>query len=146
MAEPLLTVDVQKDEKDFLFRWFLIKTNNCFPKQRRLLKNKEFLCVFRGGHRLSCSSFTFLIKENQSPDIRLGVVVPKKQIKRACQRNYVKRVIRDAFRVHWQHDAIGLDIIVSVRKSFLENSKENIGRLLEKQWKKVKVHYEKKLF
>ena len=48
---------------------------------------------------------------------RLGLVVGKKAAKRANKRNYMKRVIREWFRLH-QHELPAKDFVVRVRVMF----------------------------
>jgi ribonuclease P protein component len=64
---------------------------------------------------------------------RLGLAVPRKQIRKAVERNRVKRLIRESFR---QHQALleGLDVVVVVRASLAEKSAERVFRCLDKHW------------
>lgn len=48
---------------------------------------------------------------------RLGLVVGKKAAKRVNKRNYMKRVIREWFRLH-QHELPAKDFVVRVRVMF----------------------------
>ena len=48
---------------------------------------------------------------------RLGLVVGKKTAKRANKRNYMKRVIREWFRLH-RHELPPHDFVVRVRQRF----------------------------
>ena len=49
----------------------------------------------------------------------MGLTVAKRFVKRANQRNRIKRVIRDSFRLN-QHDIPHLDIVVFVRNGVME--------------------------
>ncbi|MBP9743232.1 MAG: ribonuclease P protein component [Burkholderiales bacterium] len=51
---------------------------------------------------------------------RLGLIVSKKNHKRANKRNYMKRVLRELFRCQ-QEQWLGYDIIVRVNKYFTVN-------------------------
>ena len=67
-------------------------------KKERLSKNKEFQAVFKEGKKLWINSILLIIyKPNSLNYRRLGIVVSKK-IKKATQRNKVKRWIRELFR------------------------------------------------
>ena len=77
-----------------------------FPKQYRLTKTDEFSSVF--GFRRAIKSTYFLLHWREPgpeggvlPDRgpRLGVVVGKKQARFAHDRNLVKRLTREAFRL-----------------------------------------------
>ena len=48
---------------------------------------------------------------------RLGLIVSKKTAKLAVWRNYMKRVLRELFRLN-QHQLSALDLVIQVQKSF----------------------------
>jgi len=92
--------------------------NYGFSKQYRLLKTDDFSSVFALKNRRSRD----LLQVSQSADNalghpRLGLVVSKKAAKRAHDRNYMKRVIRDWFRLN-QHQLPPHDFVVRVRQAF----------------------------
>lgn len=49
------------------------------------------------------------------PQARLGIVVAKKNIKLAVDRNRLKRLVRESFRKQ-QLGLLGLDIVVIIKK------------------------------
>lgn len=69
-----------------------------FRRSHRLLNARDYSEVFAGATRTADRYFTVLAKPNQLTHARLGLVVAKKNIKTAVQRNRVKRVIRETFR------------------------------------------------
>ncbi|MCU7372997.1 ribonuclease P protein component [Paucibacter sp. O1-1] len=64
----------------------------------------------------------------------------KRFVKRANQRNRIKRVIRDNFRLH-QHDIPNLDIVVLVRNGVMEMENAELHKLIEKLWRKLSRRY-----
>lgn len=48
---------------------------------------------------------------NDTGAARLGLVVGKRQAKRACDRNRVKRITREVFR-HWPGRNLPMDVVV----------------------------------
>lgn len=64
---------------------------------------------------------------------RLGMVVSKKTAKRANARNYMKRVIRDWFRLN-RHALPPHDFVVRVRQKFdsanAEQAREQLAQLM----------------
>ena len=48
---------------------------------------------------------------------RLGLIVAKKTAKLAVQRNYMRRVLRELFRLN-QHHLPALDLVIQVQKTF----------------------------
>jgi len=72
-----------------------------FQKNHRLLDSKNFKTVFDGvEYKQSGGFFTFLSRRNQLSSSRLGIVIAKKHIPLAVNRNKIKRAIRESFRHH----------------------------------------------
>jgi ribonuclease P protein component len=95
-----------------------------FPKSCRLLDSKAFELVFnKPDFRVSNKYFLILGSWSASDNARLGIIVAKKNIARATQRNRIKRIIREAFRSRCTTLAAA-DLVVMARKElqFLENS------------------------
>jgi len=81
-------------------------------KKERLRKDKEFQAVFREGKKLWINSILLIIyKPNSLNYRRLGIVISKK-IKKATQRNKVKRWIRELFRRNKDWFPENCDIII----------------------------------
>ena len=56
-------------------------------------------------------------KPNELAYPRLGLIVAKKTAKLAVNRNYMRRVLRELFRLN-QHDIASLDLVIQVQKKF----------------------------
>jgi len=105
-----------------------------FEKRLRLLKAADFQPVFKhADYKVSSQMMLFLAIETESSFPRLGLVIAKKNIATAVQRNRVKRLLRESFR-HNQHLLEGLDIVILARSGlgFLDNSL--ITRQTETLW------------
>ena len=74
-----------------------------FPKQARILESQDFAQVFRRGRRLRKSFLTVHVLRKATGTPRLGISVPKRFVKRAVDRNHVKRSIRESFRQRRAH-------------------------------------------
>jgi len=90
---------------------------SCFTAGHRLKKADEFSSVFAFRKVKAGKYFKLHYMPNQLENSRLGFMVSKKIAKRANQRNYMKRFIREFFRVQ-QVDWAPLDLIVRVQKKF----------------------------
>jgi ribonuclease P protein component len=86
-----------------------------FTKASRLLGPSQFGKVFqKADYKLSTSTLLMLgSKSTLSP--RLGIVVAKKNVKSAVQRNRLKRIIRESFRLR-QEDFDTIDLVILVRQ------------------------------
>lgn len=79
--------------------------------QRRLTRRGDFDRLLRAGARRSMFGFTFYLARRAGGPPRLGILVSRKHASRATERNYLKRCIREAFRL--EQEALGpLDVLV----------------------------------
>lgn len=88
----------------------------------RLRKNGEFNRIYRNGARLYGKGFTLVYLQDEQSDSRfsasrLGISVPRK-VGNAVQRNRIKRIIREAFRLHREVFPKGSDLVFAVRPAF----------------------------
>jgi ribonuclease P protein component len=68
-----------------------------FPRGARILAKHEFDRVFRAGLSAGSKLFRGLVRSGEHA--RLGVTVPKRSVPRAHDRNRIKRIVREAFRL-----------------------------------------------
>nr|WP_256473489.1 ribonuclease P protein component [Neisseria sp. HSC-16F19] len=101
-----------------------------FGKQYRLLKTDEFSSVFALRRQKSRDWLQILRAPNTLGHARLGLVVGKKAAKRANKRNYMKRCIREWFRLN-RHRLPAEDIIVRVRAPFGRTQQAAVWQVLE---------------
>ena len=87
-------------------------TVRTFQRERRLTHKEEYDRVLksRAATRWSCGCFRLIAVERPSGDARLGLIVGKRQLKRAVDRNRVKRIVRESFRTSRAH-LPGVDIV-----------------------------------
>ncbi len=96
----------------------MIKLN--FSRELRLLTPIQFKNVFEQPFRASTPEITILARKNNLEHPRLGLTVAKKHLKRAHERNRIKRLVRESFRLS-QHRLPAYDFVF-VAKMVLENS------------------------
>ncbi len=106
-----------------------------YTKELRLNKADEFSSVFILRKTKNGQWLKIHYKPNGLLHSRLGIVVSKKNHKRSNKRNYMKRVIRELFRLE-QSNWGGHDIIVRVNRFFTQDDfvsvKEEFIRLTGK--------------
>lgn len=108
-----------------------------FGKQDRLLNSSQFSVVFDGPNfKASHPQFLVLATENTQQRPRLGLVIAKKNIRLAVQRNRIKRLIRESFRLK-QHHLPAIDAIVLARRGGDQLSNQELLEILDILWKRV---------
>lgn len=87
-----------------------------FPKTSRLLNAADYKAVFSNAQfKVSCRHFLVLANCNSRSSARLGLVIAKKNVALAMQRNRIKRQLRNTFR-HNKELLDKLDLVVLARK------------------------------
>ena len=93
-----------------------------FLKSQRLTRQREISQVFRlATHRVKRGPLTLLKLKRDQPIARLGLAVPKRQAAKAVERNRIKRVIREWFRIN-QHQFDMADFVVLLRRPLRRQS------------------------
>lgn len=86
-------------------------------KQAKMIKTDDFSSVFNFRKRFSLQYLAMHYQPNTLERPRLGLVVGKKTAKLAVSRNYMRRVLREFFRLN-QHQICHVDLIIRVQKKF----------------------------
>ena len=106
-------------------------------KQQKLLNASDFNLVFDNPpFKVSHKHLLILAKPNSQNVARLGLVVAKKNIKLAVQRNRFKRLIRESFRLK-QQQLVGLDIVVLARRDFDTLDNSTATKIFDGLWNKL---------
>ena len=71
-----------------------------FPKELKIRTNSEYEEIFGKSKRLSTDHFNILFAPNSLGYPRMGLVVAKKAVPGAVERNRIKRVLREVFRLN----------------------------------------------
>ncbi|MEH6826096.1 MAG: ribonuclease P protein component [Motiliproteus sp.] len=116
-----------------------------FPRSSRLLNAGDYRTVFNGAQlKVSDRHLLILATPNQLSHSRVGLVIAKKNVRLAVQRNRVKRIIRESFRLQ---DAgfPNLDIVVLARKGMGDLDNPDLRRLIEQSWQRLSKYARKQL-
>ena len=112
-----------------------------FSSSYRLSRAEDFRQVFKNNIRISDDSITLLIGKRAGVNPRLGFAIAKKQIKRAVDRNRIKRLIRESFR-RQRADLPQRDMVAMVRANILQLDHQQIFMRLDKHWRKAIIKCE----
>ncbi len=67
---------------------------------------------------------------------RLGLAIAKKQLRRSVDRNRIKRIVREHFRLKVSNEC-GLDFVVMARSSAKDYSNEKLSYFLERHFQRL---------
>lgn len=108
-----------------------------FSREKRLLIPKQFKAVFDSPTaKVPGKNVLLLARLNELGHPRLGLVIGKKSVKLSVQRNRLKRLIRESFRLN-QETLNGWDIVVVARKGFSEQENAELTQHFGKLWKRL---------
>lgn len=107
-----------------------------FPQCCRLQGASSYSRVFERPNRSVDGFFTILWRCNKLEYGRLGMAIAKKNIRRAVDRNLVKRVVRESYR-HQQCCLKGIDTVVLSRRGLPLHDKKQLRESLDRHWQRV---------
>ena len=106
-----------------------------FSRELRLLAPSQFNFVFQQPFRASLPEISIIARPNTLQHPRLGLTVAKKYVKRANQRNRIKRICRESFRLQ-QHLLPDYDFIIIARKGIGDIDNALLFKMLDKLWQR----------
>jgi ribonuclease P protein component len=107
-----------------------------YSRSSRLTSGADYQQVFQDNFRIGDDCFTILVSKKKGSCARLGFAIAKKQLKRAVDRNRIKRLIRESFRKSLK-DLPDHDVVIMVRFKILNLSNPEIFSRLSKHWSSV---------
>ncbi|MGQ0286818.1 ribonuclease P protein component [Pasteurellaceae bacterium 22721_9_1] len=111
----------------------MIKLN--FSRELRLLTPEHFKYVFQQPQRASTPEVTILARQNSLDYPRLGLTVAKKHLKRAHDRNRIKRLCRESFRT-LQHELPHCDFVIVAKAGIHKLDNQTFTQNLSKLWQR----------
>lgn len=104
----------------------------CFGRKHRLISSADFQAVFRQArYKVSCQHILILAIPNGLSWPRVGLVIGKRHVRQATQRNRIKRLMRESFR-HNQHLLAGLDMVILARSGLGDLDNAGIHQRMER--------------
>ena len=108
-----------------------------YPREVRLLTGGDFQHVFDNATlKVPDQHLLILARPSSLDHPRIGFVISKKNVRLAVQRNRVRRIIRESFRLK-QHDLPNVDIVILARKGLGDISNEDVHSLIRRSWSRL---------
>ncbi|WP_242470782.1 ribonuclease P protein component [Thiocystis violacea] len=97
----------------------------------------QFRRVFAEPRRTGRSGFVVLYRPNGLDAARLGLAIAKKRARRAVDRNRLKRIARESFRIHCS-TLPGVDIVVLCSAGATAEPNRRLFDALEQAWATIR--------
>lgn len=108
-----------------------------FRPENRLPDTASFQpCFEQPDFRVGSEHFLLLVRRTDRPVHRLGMVVPKKKVRRSVDRSHLKRLIRESFRAR-PEQLVALDVVVLVRRPLAFIDSRRLRSELDRDWDKL---------
>jgi ribonuclease P protein component len=107
-----------------------------FERCDRLLLATDFDLVFKNGRRSSDQWFTILFTEGAAGRPRLGLAIAKRRVRKANQRNRIKRVARESFR-QVRAEMPAADVVVMAGSRAADASNAELFGSLDRHWNRI---------
>lgn len=117
-----------------------MQASYAYPRQNRLLKPKEFERVFNKPFKKVGSFLVCFSRKNELARARLGLVITKRRFKRAVDRNKIRRLVRESFRLY-SSQLGAVDIIILTKTMTLSQIQTDLKKELVHYWKKLALEH-----
>ena len=97
------------------------------PKQGLLHKNKSFQAVYRLGKSVANRMAVLYVVPNEEKRRRIGFAAGKR-LGCAVVRNRVKRLLREAYRLHQHRLKEGFDLVLVGRQSMIKSDCRSVSK------------------
>lgn len=108
-------------------------------KDNRLAKRQDFQNVYQNGSFFSSGAMSLKAATNGLLQTRIGFSIEKKYFKKAVERNRIKRLLREIFRLNIPQIKSGFDIVIFYRKLGPKTDLKTVAPLVMDILKKSKL-------
>jgi ribonuclease P protein component len=99
-------------------------------KHVRISKRRDYLTVYEQGMRSHSEHFTILVCKNEVGISRLGITVSKK-VGSSVERNRIRRLVREFFRLNRSRLSTPQDIVIIARRNITTLAYKDVCTELE---------------
>ncbi|WP_372591338.1 ribonuclease P protein component [Guyparkeria sp.] len=107
-----------------------------FPRSVRLLTGRDYQAVMRGGMRVHTANLMLVVSASPAGHARLGLAVSRRRVRLAHERNRIKRVAREEFRLS-RAELAPMDVVVLAKPGADELPMEDLHRQMRHALKKA---------
>jgi ribonuclease P protein component len=114
----------------------VLKTDFKFGHDRRLLKPADYQWVFNSPQAKAHNQYAMVLARTKNlSKARLGLIIAKKHVRLATQRNRIKRLTRESFRCEGPQTPV--DCVFLCKAGIAELSNDDITAVLQSLWARV---------
>ena len=107
-----------------------------FNRRLRITRPADYQRVFAAPVKSGSSAFTVLATCNDRQQPRLGLAIAKKHMRRAVDRNRVKRQIRESFRLY-KDTLPAIDVVVLAKHVTNKKTNSELAAALKQHWQNL---------
>lgn len=104
--------------------------NNSFSRELRLLTPENFHSVFNNPVKAASPQLTLLARLNDHDHPRIGITLAKKRVRKAVNRNKLKRLFREHFRTN-KDKLPNIDVVYIGKSGLDEMTNEEVVDLVK---------------
>jgi len=107
-----------------------------FNRQLRIINPSDYQRVFAKPIKSGGSAFIVLATSNGLKQPRLGLAIAKKHMRRAVDRNRIKRQIRESFR-QYKDTLPAVDVVVLAKQHTNKKTNSELAGVLKDHWQNL---------
>lgn len=112
-----------------------------FRPEQRIRNSAGFQAVFDSSQcKVAQPQYLVLVRGNTETKARIGFVIARKKVRFAVQRNRIKRLVRNSFRLH-QYDLPAVDVVFIARQGLDGLTNVDLDNALKKTWQQLNRRY-----
>ncbi|WP_083250953.1 ribonuclease P protein component [Acidihalobacter aeolianus] len=108
-----------------------------FPRCARLTERVEYGRVFASRNKSGGRVFVLTWMRNDIGRARLGLAISRRCARRAVDRQRIKRIVRESFRLK-QQSLPAVDVVVTCRSGAGSLGKRQLREALERHWQAIR--------